>query len=73
MISFSGRELLPQQFLQSLTVLREFLDPLVELVERHLVLEQLPAELWLVSDVRHLRHGMSFGGYGRTDLADKRC
>lgn len=40
--------------LELCTVLCEFLDALVELVKRHLVLEEGPAELGLVVDERDL-------------------
>ena len=57
-----SRELLAEQALEGLAVLSELLDTLVKLVERHLVLEELPAELGLVVDVRDLRDGG--GGLG---------
>ena len=50
-----GGELLADELLEGLAVLSELLDALVELVERHLVLEEGPAELGLVVDVRDLR------------------
>ena len=43
-----------EHLLERLPVLGEFLDPLVQLVERHLVLEERPAELGLVVNVRDL-------------------
>ena len=55
-------ELLADEALEGLAVLSELLDTLVKLVERHLVLEQRPAELGLVVDVRDLRDGG--GGLG---------
>jgi hypothetical protein len=43
-------DLLLQQILEGLAVLGELLDALVELVERHAVLEERPPELGLVVD-----------------------
>ena len=54
-------ELLADEALEGLAVLSELLDTLVELVERHLVLEQRPAELGLVVDERDL---LDRGGVG---------
>ena len=61
-----GGELLAEEGLEGLAVLSELLDTLVELVERHRVLEEGPAELGLVVDERHLgdlgrRRGRSVG------------
>lgn len=50
----SSRELLAEEVLEGLAILGELLDTLVQLVERHLVLKELPAELGLVVDIRDL-------------------
>ena len=50
----SSLELRAEEALESLAVLRELADTLVELVGRHLVLAQCPAELGLVVNVRDL-------------------
>ena len=50
-----GGELLLEQILKSRAVLSELFDALVELVKRHLVLKQSPAELGFVVDERDLR------------------
>ena len=50
----SSLELLTEDVLESDTILGELLDTLVELVERHRVLEEVPAELRLIVNVRHL-------------------
>ena len=47
-------DLLAEEGLEGLTVLRELTDTLVELVRRHLVVAKRPAELGLVVDVRDL-------------------
>lgn len=52
-------KLLLQHILQRLAVLGELPDTLMELLERHLVLEQGPAELGLVVDVGNLGHRRS--------------
>lgn len=52
-----SREFLFEEVLEGLAVLSELLDALVELVERHLVLEQGPAELSLVVDIGDLGDG----------------
>ena len=62
------RKLLLEDFLQGLAVLGELLDALVELVERHLVLEERPAELGLVVDERHLRDRLGLGRARRVQL-----
>lgn len=49
-------QLLPEDGLEGLAVLCELLDTFMELVKRHLVLEESPTELWLVIDVRDLGH-----------------
>jgi hypothetical protein len=59
----SGTQLLPQQPLQRLTVLGKLLDPLVQLVERHLVLQQRPSELGLVVDEGDFRDRVGAGGW----------
>jgi hypothetical protein len=46
----SGGDLLGEEVLEGRAVLGELLDALVQLVERHLVLEERPAELGLVVD-----------------------
>ena len=61
-----SRELLAEQLLEGLAVLGELLDTLVELVERHLVLEESPAELGLVVDKRDLRQRLALGSYSAT-------
>ena len=48
-------ELLLEQVPESVAVLGELLDTFVQLVEGHLVLEELPAELGLVVDVGDFR------------------
>lgn len=55
-------ELLRKHLLEGLTILSELLDTLVQLVERHLVLEQCPAELGLVVDVGDLGEVLVLGG-----------
>lgn len=60
-----GRDLLAEELLESLAILGKFLDTLVELVEGHGVLEELPAELRLIVDVGHLSKGLVLGGYIR--------
>ena len=62
------RELLLEDLLQGLAVLGELLDALMELVERHLVLEERPAELGLVVDERHLRDRLGLGRARRVQL-----
>ena len=67
------RQLLFQEVLESLAILSELLDTLVELVERHRVLEQCPAELGLVVDVRNLGELVrGRGGYARCQCAGTR-
>ena len=46
-----GRHFLAEHALQSRAVFGEFLDPLVEFVECHLILKKRPAEFWLVVDI----------------------
>lgn len=48
------RKLLPEELPEGDGVLSKFLDALMELVERHLLLEECPAELRLVVDERNL-------------------
>jgi len=50
-------QLLPQQRLEGITVLSEFFDALVELVERHGVLEKSPSELGLIVNESDLGDG----------------
>jgi len=52
-----------EEFLERLAILGELLDTLVELIEGHLVLEEGPAELWLVVDVGNLGDGVGLGSY----------
>ena len=52
-------DLLAEEGLEGLAVLRELADALVELVGRHLVLAERPAELGLVVDERDLGHRLS--------------
>ena len=59
-------DLLAEEGLEGLAVLRELADALVELVGRHLVLAQCPAELGLVVNVRDL--GNWVGGLGCTSV-----
>lgn len=47
-------KLLAEEILEGVAVFSELLDPLVQLVERHLVLEKGPTELRLVVDVGNL-------------------
>ena len=70
----SRRELLTEELLEGVAVLGELLDALVQLVERHLLLEQLPAELGLVVDVGDLGVllGRGAGGLGVELLGDGR-
>lgn len=49
-----SRELLTEDVPKRVSILSELLDTLVQLIKRHLVLEQLPAELGLVVNVRDL-------------------
>lgn len=61
-----GRQLLAQKLLERLAVLGEFLNALVELVERHLVLEQCPPEFGLVVDIADLGDGVGLCSCYRT-------
>ena len=54
-------ELLLEDVLERDGVGCKLADPLVELVERHLVLEQGPPELWLVVDEARLCDGIRLG------------
>ena len=54
-------ELLAEEVLQCLTILSELPDTLVELVGRHLVFAERPAELGLVVDERHLLESLALG------------
>lgn len=56
-------DLLPEKVLERLAILSELLDTLVELIERHLVLEERPAELSLVVDKGDLGDVGGLGGY----------
>ena len=58
----SSLELRAEEALESLAVLRELADTLVELVGRHLVFAERPAELGLVVDVRDLGKGVGRRG-----------
>ena len=53
-----GRELFAEERFECLAVLGKLLDPLVELVKGHLVLEEGPAEFGLVVDVGDLVDGL---------------
>ena len=60
-----GGELLAEEGLEGLAVLGELLDALVELVKGHGVLEERPAELGLVVNVRNLSKRLLLGSYGK--------
>jgi hypothetical protein len=49
---YLSREFLPEEVLQSLTILGEFFDAFVELVESHLLLEERPSEFGFVVNIR---------------------
>ena len=55
-------ELLAEEVLQCLTILSELPDTLVELVRRHLVLAEGPAELGFVVDVGDLGDRLAGSG-----------
>ena len=61
-------ELLTEELLQGLAVLSKLADTLVQLVCRHLVLAECPAEFSLVVDVRHLGDGLALCGVVRVEL-----
>jgi len=69
-MSMRSCEALLEDRAQGITILSELLDTLVQLVERHLVLEEFPAELGLVVDVRDLGDlvGGRDGGLGVEQL-----
>ena len=56
-----SRELLAEELLKGLSVVGEFFDALMELVESHLVLQQSPTELGLVVDEADLGNRIGFG------------
>jgi hypothetical protein len=58
----SSTQPLAEEALKSLAVLSKLLNTLVQLVERHLVLEEGPAELRLVVDEGDLGHGLGLCG-----------
>ena len=58
-----SRDLLLEQILEGLTILSEFLDTLMQLIKRHLFLEQRPAELGLVVDEGDFGDRFALGGY----------
>lgn len=58
-----SRELLAEEGLERFTVLSKLTNALVELVRRHLVLAQRPAELSLVVDVGDFRDEVALGSY----------
>ena len=60
-VDTSCSDLLAEEGLEGLTVLRELTDTLVELVRRHLVVAKRPAELGLVVNVRDLRKRVGGG------------
>lgn len=60
-----SRDLLVEKLLESLAVLSELLDTLVELVEGHLVLKEGPAELGLIVDEADFVDGVGRSGYTR--------
>jgi hypothetical protein len=47
-----GTDFLADHALQGLSIFSELLDPLMEFVERHLVLKKRPAEFRLIVDIR---------------------
>lgn len=57
-----GSDFSLEEGLESLAILSKLLDALVELIEGHLFLEEYPAELWLVVDVRNFGDGVCLGG-----------
>lgn len=63
-------ELLPEHLLASISVLGETSDTLVELVESHGVVEELPSESSLVVDERDLLHLVGRGGRSVELLGD---
>ena len=64
----SGRELPAEEVLEGLAILSELLDTLVQLVERHLVLEEGPTELGLVVDEGDLLERLTLRRGGRVEL-----
>ena len=61
----SSRQFLPENALERIPVLGKLLDALVQLVERHRVLEERPAELGLVVDEGDFRDRVGFCGWRR--------
>ena len=63
-----SRELPAKEVLEGLAILSELLDTLMQLVERHLVLEEGPAELGLVVDEGHLLDRLALRRRVRVEL-----
>ena len=63
MLHHLSADLFPDKLLEGLAVLGKLLDPLVKLVERHLVLEKRPSEFRFVIDEGDLGNGIGLGGY----------
>ena len=51
-----------EEVLKSFAVLSKLLDTLMELIKRHLFLEERPAELWLVVDIGYFGNRVSLAG-----------
>lgn len=65
-----SRDLLTEKFLESLAILCEFLDALMEFIESHLILEESPSELWLVIDVGNPVQRLTLSGYWRGGVSE---
>lgn len=66
---FLSRDLLAKELLESLAILSELLDTLMELVEGHLVLEEGPAEFGFIVDEADLSDGVGLSGCRKASVS----